>query len=294
MSLAALKSDLPLKSFEELTTLSPSSPYCAFTYHGSNLGDHIQTLALLQHLTPRLLVPRDYLVPQKDLCLIANGWLSLGDLPKKEDFKSVKYVGVHITPDLRNVETVKRVMGCGVIGSRDSCTHDFLTKNGAPSRLTYCATLTFPRYYGVREGVYCIDIADEIKEKACRLGYDPRFDTHDWPLLPIDEVNNEVLLEQYRKAYTLLLEYRTAELVITSRLHVTLPCLAFGTPVIYLGVSSDYDDRITILDQLGVRRFHWRVFKYLPAWALRKPHVIDISKIKERYLEFLHQALRIK
>lgn len=274
-------------------TLSPSSPYCAFTYHSDNLGDHIQTLALLQHITPNLLVPRDYLIPHKDLCLIANGWLSLGELPKKEDFRSIKYAGVHIIPELRNIRTATAMMGCGVIGSRDPSTHKYLVSNGVPSRLTYCATLTFPLYAGVREGIYCIDVTDEVKEKAYKLGYDPQFETHDCPLIPPDEANSGVIMEQYRKAYSLLARYRKAELVITSRLHVTLPCLAFGTPVIYIGVSGKSDDRITILDRLGIKKFHWRVLKYLPTWALRKPKAIDISKIRENYISFLQEAIGV-
>jgi hypothetical protein len=257
------------------------------------LGDHIQTLALLQHITPNLLIQRDHITPQKDLCLIVNGWLSLGNLPKKEDYRSVKYVGVHIIPNLRNPQTVKTMMGCGIIGCRDSGTLNFLAANGVPTHLTYCVTLTFPRYSGNREGIYCIDVSEEIKENVYRIGYDPQFDTHDCPELSLDEVNNDVIMEQYRKAYTLLMKYRKAELVITSRLHVTLPCIAFGTPVIYMGVPGKVDDRITILDQLGVKRFHWRALKYFPSWALRKPTVIDTSKIRENYLNFLQHAIRI-
>lgn len=275
-------------------TLSPSSPYCAFTYIGSNLGDHIQTLALLQHITPNLLIPRDHLTPQKDLCLIANGWLSSGNLPRKEDYRSVKYIGVHIIPKLRNAHTAEMMAGCGIIGSRDSATHNFLASYGVPSRLVGCATLTFPRYDGVREGIYCIDVTDEVKEGAYQIGYDPHFETHECPLLSLDEANEDAIMEQYRKAYTLLEKYRKAELVITSRLHVTLPCLAFGTPVIYMGVSGKFDDRITVLDQLGVKRFHWRVLKYFPTRALRKPKAIDISKLREDYINFLQHAIRIQ
>lgn len=275
-------------------TLSQSSPYCAFTYHSDNLGDHIQTLALLQHVTPQLLIPRDHLSPQKDLCLLANGWLSLGNLPKKEDYRSVKYVGAHIIPKLRNAQTAKMMTGCGIIGSRDSGTHNFLASYGVPSRLIYCASLTFPRYYGVREGIYCIDVTDEIKEGVYKIGYDPHFETHDCPILSLDVVNKDEIMDQYRKAYTLLEKYRKAELVITSRLHVTLPCIAFGTPVIYMGPISKYDDRITILDQLGVKRLHWRVLKYFPTLALRKPNAIDASKIIEEYINFLQHAIRVE
>ena len=45
-----------MKSFEELMTLSPTSPYGVYTYYCDNLGDHIQTLALLQQAGLQLAV----------------------------------------------------------------------------------------------------------------------------------------------------------------------------------------------------------------------------------------------
>lgn len=282
-----------MKYLEELMELSSSSPYCAFTYLGSNLGDHIQTLALLQHFTAKMLMPRDHLIPQKDLNLIANGWLSSGNLPKREDYRSVKYVGVHIIPDLRTARTAEAMAVCGLIGSRDTSTHKFLVSSGVHSRVVGCASLTFPCYYGAREGIYCVDVNDGIKEGTHKIGYDPIYETHDCPLLSLDEANEDVIMDQYRKAYTLLEKYRKAELVITSRLHVTMPCLAFGTPVIYMGPISKTDDRVTILDRLGVKRLHWRVLKYHPSLALRKPKTIDISKIRESYINFLQDAIRV-
>lgn len=45
---------------------------------------------------------------------------------------------------------------------------------------------------------------------------------------------------KFTKAQQYLGKYAKAELVITSRLHVTLPCLAFGTPVVL--VHEDPDD----------------------------------------------------
>src|SRR5205085_10361521 len=40
-----------------------------------------------------------------------------------------------------------------------------------------------------------------------------------------------------------LKKYATAKLVVTSRLHCALPCLAFGTPVIFIhfGFKNEYD-----------------------------------------------------
>src|SRR5690606_28318532 len=48
--------------------------------------------------------------------------------------------------------------------------------------------------------------------------------------------------EKFLLAEELLRKYSTAKLVITSRIHCALPCLALGTPVIYLnGFEKEFD-----------------------------------------------------
>src|SRR5690606_10514170 len=48
--------------------------------------------------------------------------------------------------------------------------------------------------------------------------------------------------EKFLLAEELLNKYSTAKLVITSRIHCALPCLALGTPVIYLnGFEKEFD-----------------------------------------------------
>lgn len=48
--------------------------------------------------------------------------------------------------------------------------------------------------------------------------------------------------EKFKLAEGLLEKYSTAKLVITSRIHCALPCLALGTPVIYLkGFEKEFD-----------------------------------------------------
>ena len=184
-------------------------------------------------------------------------------------------------------------MWADVYKTGGSPTLNFLTKNGVPSYLTRCATLTFPPYHGKREGVYCVDLyGDEVNEKVLKVYKDPIFASHDVPTLSLDEVNDDIIMNQYRNAYSLLMQYSKAELVITSRLHVTLPCLAFGTPVIYAGISSSLDDRVTVIDGMGVKILNGRVLSCIPSLALRKPSKVDVSAFRERYLKFLQSCIR--
>jgi hypothetical protein len=278
-----------MKEFEELMELSPTSPFALFTYYCLNLGDHIQTLALLQHVMPRTLLQRDHLTAQKDLCLLANGWLTVGKLPSKENFRDIKYAGVHLAPHCRDLTAVNAMKDCGVIGCRDSVTADFLAANGVATYLTGCATLTFPRYTGKREGIYCVDVADEIKEKVVQLYKEPIFVSHDLEDLSLEQADDDTLADQYRRAYALLTKYMKAELVVSSRVHATLPCIAFGTPVIYAGVPKTVDDRASVLDGMGVQTVNGACGSL--SRVLRKPLPIDGSPYKERYLQFLRRCM---
>ena len=58
--------------------------------------------------------------------------------------------------------------------------------------------------------------------------------------------------EKFLLAEELLRKYSTAKLVITSRIHCALPCLALGTPVIYLqGFEKEFDAFIAFIASGG-------------------------------------------
>lgn len=279
-----------MKELDELITCSPESQYGVFTYFRNNIGDHIQTLALLQHVTPRCFVPRDHLQPNKDLCLVANGWMTHGKFPLKSDFKDVKFVGIHLDPKQRTPEVVASLRQCGVTGCRDTVTQRFLKKQGVPTHLTRCATLTFPRYTGKREGIYFVDVFPEIAAIARKYYPDHVSISHGLPEMKIGEVTDEIMRAQYKQAYELLMLYRKAELVITTRVHAALPATAFGTPVIYVGISRALDDRVSILEGTGIKCVE-RSLRYLPSWAMKKPKPIDTRAFRQNYVDFLKKSL---
>lgn len=49
------------------------------------------------------------------------------------------------------------------------------------------------------------------------------------------------LLPQHTAAEEVLSPYANAQLLVTSRIHCALPCLAFGTPVIFVDGAFDHD-----------------------------------------------------
>src|SRR3989442_15748779 len=147
----------------------------------------------------------------------------------------------------------------GPVGARARAPRASPAANNTPAVLTGCATSTFPPYDGTREGVFCVEVSDDVKETALRLFKDPVFLTHDldphyrWRYYP-EEIDATVVREQFKRAYDHLDKYMRAELVITSRVHAALPAAAFGTPVLYTGVAEDFDDRVGVLADAGIRR----------------------------------------
>lgn len=284
----------PLKAFEEMMALSPSSPFGMFSYYCDNLGDHIQTLALMQHVTPATLLPRDHLTPHPDLCLLANGYLSGGKLPAPRDFRHVKYIGVHLGWERRNPRDVEDLGRFGTVGCRDPATRDYLTRHGVPATLTGCATSALPPYSGAREGVYGVDLSDPMKEAVVRRFKHPIFLTHDldpyyrWRYHP-EEIDGAVIVEQFERAHDYLSRYMRAELVITSRVHVALPSAAFGTPVLYVGVPEKSDDRVSGLTEGGIVRITSPSELSAAAIAPRDPH--HSAFLRTRFLDHLNRLV---
>lgn len=227
--------------------------------NGGNLGDTIQTLALAKLLPgPLEGVYRDaagYLTP--GTTFVVNGYLC-ESTPRLSDclFAGV-YIGGHCSEQLDWIRQSNYP-----VGARDPATVQMLKKAGIESEMIGCATLTLPKYTGTRSG--CVRIDD--LEPNCKLTQ-----VH-------DNLPWHSQCECGRERLNLL---KTAELVVTSRLHVVLPCLAFGTPVM---IPSDarkkifQPDRLSLLDALG--------FEY------GKPNVIDVTKYSRRYIAFLERNLK--
>jgi hypothetical protein len=210
----------------------------------------VQAIALSRLLPRAVGVFRDApeMDPKGNELLVASGYIH----PKATARKSnVLFSGICLTDALE--AHLNWVRGSTFpVGSRDPETHKMVTTMGMKSELIGCATLTLPRYDGPRSGVYAIDCGEEG--------------------LPITHAihNGMSVDQQWGKAIRCMNAYRTAERIHTSRIHALLPCLAFGTPVRYVG---PVDKRTSILKEIGVP--HGKLF------------TMDVSRWRERFVEFL-------
>jgi hypothetical protein len=237
--------------------------YRVFIYRNTyNLGDAIQTVALCRLLGRQCMgVYRDEPLPEAgaELPLIANGWL--GYEPPVGQSHAI-FAGVHLAWHEHAYIAWMKHAG-GTIGARDPYTNGLLERCGVTTSMIGCASLTFERYRGVRSGRYSVDAG-----------------TYNG----VTELTNSIGLltwsEQWKAAVEQLDLLRRAELVYTTRLHIALPCLAFGTPVIFplrrlSGIEGK--QRLTLLHSLP---FHYD-----------DPVETDVSEYAARYVSFLENAV---
>lgn len=228
-------------------------------YRTRNLGDMIQTLALSRLLSRMTGVYRHALdeAPARR-GFVVNGFLE-GDAPPREGPVPL-FAGVSGPYWRREAYLSWLRRSPWSIGARDPVTWERLGAEGIRSEMIGCATLTLPRYDGPRSGIYSVDC--------------------DGPGTRMTHVisRNLSLAGQWAQAREFLEKYRKAEAVHTSRLHVALPCLAFGTPVwVARPHGAAFPERFSLIDALGC------------SWE--KLTVKDVSAVATAYREFLGRHL---
>lgn len=202
----------------------------------SNLGDDIQALAAKQFL-PQVdyYIERDSIqnfakVSHEQVKTIMNAWWCFNHNSWTPPFNiNPLLISMHIDPTIFphfTTQESKKYCDGREFGARDEYTYDQLIQHGFSNvYLSYCLTLTFPHYEGTRNN----DILYVDAE-----GYDnnPKL-TH-----IIESLTKLKPQERLQLAEERLEIYKKAKLVVTSRLHCALPCIAFGTPVFFVQPSA--------------------------------------------------------
>ena len=231
-------------------------------YETCNLGDPIQTLAQLGLLPEcHVQAKRDHLhefVSARRTVLLMDGWFS--HLPENwPPSKHVEplFVSFHIAPQHaqlaadRHFDYFKRVEP---IGCRDLHTVRLFENLGIQALFSGCLTLSLQNAMPARtKSVYLVDTHLAPPDAS---GYPPCYPEALAKLVPKRILDEAEYIEhdaprQYRndhvyklnRARDLIDAYSRARLVITSRLHCALSCLALGTPVVFLNRTVKSDPR---------------------------------------------------
>ena len=238
----------------------------ALIYDSRNIGDEIQTLAAINLIpqAPKLLpIHREYLDQpqfslhnQAALPIFLNGWFTHlpHNWPPHESLKPI-FVGIHINAEKKALFDPKHkdyYNANAPIGCRDTTTLKYLESIGVDAFFSGCPTITIARPPVERtEQILVVDAyqkADVHVPDSNRLlsGLVPshilekaQFVTHN-----VDDYKYRRHGYKLRKAIETLNLYASAKLVITSRLHCALPCMAMGTPCLFLNPTLNSDPRL--------------------------------------------------
>jgi hypothetical protein len=229
--------------------------FALLSYVGTqNLGDEIQSIAARRFL-PHIdaWVDRERLDEFRAIAshkILLNGWfLHRPDHWPPSLSLDPLIVSFHLTREIVPSVNVGRIApgdtvlrGKGLdflrrhepIGARDLDTLAQLRSAGVNSYFSGCLTLTLPTTgTGVqRRHIYAVDVSDAICAHFSRQC--------DEPIIRLSHGDSELTgSARFAKADALLCGYAAARAVVTRRLHCALPCLAFGTPVLFVEAAAD-------------------------------------------------------
>ena len=123
----------------------------------------------------------------------------------------------------------------GEVGCRDLYTQRVLEEAGIPCYFSGCVTLTLPKQPETPDKdtyIVCVDLAPKVEKKVRELvgdRFEIRTTTHSTP-----NIKGATWEEREARVREYLTLYQNAKYVVTRRLHVALPCLAMGTPVMVI------------------------------------------------------------
>ena len=218
----------------------------------TNIGDYIQSLAALQYLPKNCkpyLIYRDkvqYYNGTK-VKLLMNGWHSIKEGSK---YISNQIIPIFLSYHINNPKRLpsiyyKNLGNFSEIGCRDTNTRNELFKHGIKAYFSSCLTTTLDIDYSAKDEERTNDIiftdykfgsyskADKFIRSLKAYNFSKIIKiTHNFkPKL--------THIERFNLAKKLLDKYARAKLVITTRLHAALPCLALKTPVILINKNFD-------------------------------------------------------
>lgn len=176
-----------------------------------------------------------------------------------------------------NPEDVPYLKAHEPIGCRDEQTLRECEKYGIKAYFNGCITICFPKKnYNPNGKVYMVDVQQELKKYIPEeLSKDAVYMSHTVP--SVEDLNG--------LAKSFLDEYATARLIITSKLHVAIPALAMGVPVVFVRhyFSSRFswcDKFVDIYDANNYDEINWN------------PDVVDLEEYKEKMYKLISARLR--
>lgn len=273
-----------------------------------NLGDDIQSMAA-GRLLPRVdgYVARDRLNEVNEPCVVSMNGYFMGEAnwPPSPLIEPI-FFAFHIAPKWERVVCSP----CGIeylkrhqpIGCRDRGTVAILHKYGVEAYYSGCVTLTFDRRSVEPENGRVFIVGGSSKDFLSVVPREIRDDA-----ILVNQAKVELPFIEWpvrqRLAENLLATYRDrASLVITSKIHCAMPCVAMGIPVVFVYNQRKISDyRVEIIrdyvkiNYVGESFLHRKIVNRFASGNIDwRPAPLDIEKrkgeIRAGYLEAFERA----
>jgi len=223
-----------------------------------NLGDDVQTLAAIHYLKKNSITEYTYINREElrlyngpPVFLLMNGWFThfQHNFPQTVPMIPI-FVSFHCAYESLIADNKDYFKSYEPIGCRDTATVELFKKHGIKAYFTGCLTLTFDKESNKTNTTYLVDIntcwnVEHVlfNKSAYPNAIELSHNMYDTAI----QVNISKRLEL---ATELLNKYRTANLVITPRLHCALPCRAFNTHVQFIHSKYKSEPRFSGLHSI--------------------------------------------
>lgn len=262
-----------------------------------NVGDDILSYAGCQYL-PRV----DYIIDRENLdtfapkekeyvATILNGWFLYNKFNwTPSEYLLPLFVGIHFSPvdywgtqeeylDQYGAEYLKTHEP---IGCRDMATLRRMEDRGIEAYFSGCLTLTLEKFPDIQKEnkIILVDIRREVCDYIIEnTDIDVEIITHE------QKDRGKAWEKRKKDVEDLLKKYQSAALVITTRLHCALPCLALGTKVLVIKREDhDFKERMSTFEQY----FHHCLYEDIVQGK------VDLSKIPENKEDFKILATELR
>lgn len=266
---------------------------------GYNLGDGIQTIAM-ENIYRFMGVPDDEVIGVEicdlntydgEYVLLPMYSMAFGigyaKLPLSPKIIPL-FISTHIAKTELNQDEVAYLRSYSPVGCRDEFSLNTMRRYGIPAYLSGCITATMPKRQRepAERKVFFVDTPDSLKDYIPKSILEKAvFETH---IVPIENrvMTREDAYSNYKKSKARLERYmREATLMVSSKQHAIIPCMAGGIPV------------IAACENIS-QRFSW-FDKYIPIYSESSfaeidwsPKPIDYEDKKYKLLQFFAKRLQ--
>ena len=249
-----------------------------------NIGDDIQTYAAMKFL-PHIdyYIDRENLscfVPDKKeyVSMIMNGWFIHNKLAwPPSPYINPLLISMHfkVLEETDVGDAYLKDFGgdflkqYGPVGARDFETIKRLENNNIDAYFSGCMTLTLEKFCKIKKKkkICLVDVSNDVISKVKEnTNYEIEVLSH--TLNPRD-AEKKSINERMNDVEKILKKYQESKLVITTRLHVALPSLALGTPVIVLHKKVFDEDRLGTFFYLFSKSCYKTIKKVTAGWLPR-------------------------